>query len=87
MTATQAGPTGRLAHLLAAIRREGGEWTTLRVIRLYQQANLGPRNAQIAHMRSVARGDLRDLRAWGWIRQHDVSRRRYFTLNSRKDSA
>lgn len=83
-TTTTAGPTGRVAHLLAAVRREGGEWTTARVMRLYQQANLGPHNARIAHMRSIARGDLRDLRAWGWLRQHDVDRRRFFTLNSRK---
>jgi hypothetical protein len=83
-TTTQAGPTGRLALLLTAIRDEGGEWTTVRVMRLYQQ--LGPRDARIAHMRSVARGDLRVLRAQGWLKQHDPSRRRFFTLNTRKDS-
>lgn len=84
-TTTQAGPTGRLALLLTAIRREGGDWTTKRVQDFYRTNPLPASNAPNGRLRHIARGDLRDLTAWGWLVQRDVKGRRFFTLSSRKD--
>jgi hypothetical protein len=81
----QATPTGRVANLLTAIRQQRGEWTTKRVLALYRRLSLTPRDAHRACQRSVARGDLRDLAAWGWLVQHDEPNRLFYTLNSRKD--
>jgi hypothetical protein len=38
-------------------------------------------------MRAIARGDLRDLAAWGWLHLHDQPSNRHYTLNTRKDTA
>lgn len=84
MTKT-TGPTGRLALLLTAIRREGGDWTTKRAQDFYRATPLPASNAPDGRLRHIARGDLRDLTVWGWLTQHDVQGRRFFTLNSRKD--
>lgn len=80
-TTTQAGPTGRLALLLAAIRRQGGRWTTARTARFYK----GFVDVPETRRRAVARGDLRDLHAWGWLDLNDAPDYRHYTLNSRKD--
>jgi hypothetical protein len=53
-----SGPTGRLALLLAVIRREGGEWTTKRVQDFYRRTPLPARNALDGRLRHIARGDL-----------------------------
>lgn len=37
-------------------------------------------------VRAVARGDLRDLAAWGFLTLHDEPSNRHYTLNSRKDA-
>jgi hypothetical protein len=79
------GPTGRPAALLEAIRTQRGEWTTKRVLALYRRLSLAPGDMRHAHLRSVARGDLRDLAAWGWLVRHDEPSRLHYTLNSRKD--
>lgn len=84
-TAVQAEPTGRLAHLLAAIRTQRGEWTTKRVLALYRRLRLSPRDMRYAHLRSVARADLRDLAAWGHLVKHDEPNHLHYTLNTRKD--
>jgi hypothetical protein len=86
-TAPAAGPTGRLAALLAAIRQQGGEWTTKRALACYRQARLTPVDMRHAHLRSVARGDLRDLCAWGWLIQHDEPNHLHYTLNTRRGDA
>lgn len=85
-TTTDAGPTGRVAHLLNAIRTQRGEWTTKRVLTLYRRLSLGPRDAGYARQRSAARGDLRDLCAWGYLVCHDEPGRLHYTLNTRKDA-
>jgi hypothetical protein len=80
-----SGPTGRLALLLAVIRREGGEWTTKRVQDFYRRTPLPARNAPDGRLRHIARGDLRDLHTWGHLVLHETTGRRYYTLNTRKD--
>lgn len=80
-----AGPTGRLAHLLHAIHAQRGEWTTKRVLALYRRLRLEPDGMRHTHLRSVARGDLRDLCAWGHLVCHDEPNRLHYTLNTRKD--
>jgi hypothetical protein len=79
------GPTGRLAQLLDAIRIHRGEWTTKRVQDLYRQSPLSPPNAPGGRLRHVARGDLRDLHAWGHLVLHEDKGRRFYTLATRKD--
>lgn len=79
---TDAGPTGRLAILLAAIRRQGGRWNTVRTARFYKGF---VSDVPEARRRAVARGDLRDLHAWGWLALHDEPSNRHYTLNTRKD--
>lgn len=84
-SAPAAGPTGRLAHLLTAIREQRGEWTTKRVLALYRRLNLGPTGARYAHLRSVARHDLRDLCTWGYLVRSNDPNRLFYTLNQQKD--
>jgi hypothetical protein len=85
-TATPAEPTGRVAQLLEAIRTHRGEWTTKRVQDLYRLSPLAPPNAPDGRLRHVARGDLRDLSAWGHLVLHEESGRRFYTLKCRKDA-
>jgi alpha-D-ribose 1-methylphosphonate 5-triphosphate synthase subunit PhnI len=85
-TATPAEPTGRVAQLLEAIRTHRGEWTTKRVQDLYRLSPLAPPNAPDGRLRHVARGDLRDLCAWGHLVLHEESGRRFYTLKFRKDA-
>ena len=80
-----AGPTGRLSHLLAAIRTQRGEWTTKRALALYRRISLQPDGMSYAHLRSVARGDLRDLARMGHLVQGAEPNRLFYTLNTRKD--
>ena len=81
-TTVQAGPTGRLAVLLNAIREQRGRWNAIRALRLYRHLNV---NVPPAQLRAIARGDLRDLAAWGWLQLHDQPSNPFYTLNSRKD--
>lgn len=83
--APASGPTGRLALLLAAIRREGGEWTTKRVQDFYRRTPLPAHNAPDGRLRHIARGDLRDLHVWGHLVLHEGNARRFYTLATRKD--
>jgi len=78
-TAPAAGPTGRAAQLLAEIRRQRGRWNATRTVRLYRRITDLPDT----RLRAVARGDLRDLAAWGHLALHDQPSNRYYTL--RKD--
>ena len=82
--APAAGPTGRAAELLTAIRRQGGRWGTTRAVRLYRRLTI---TAAIADtkLRQVAQGDLRDLHAWGYLTLHDEPSSRHYTLATRKD--
>lgn len=82
MTTTLAEPTGRLAGLLNEIRRQRGRWTAIRVIRLYRELGV---DVPPARIRVIARGDLRDLAAWGWLQLHDEPSNRFYTINTRKD--
>ncbi|MBE4735768.1 hypothetical protein [Streptomyces caniscabiei] len=85
-TAPTAGLTGRLADLLATIRRQRGRWNSTRVVRLYRRLDsaVGLPDTKV---RAVARGDLRDLAAWGFLALHDEPNNRHYTLISRKDHA
>jgi hypothetical protein len=79
------GPTGRVAQLLDAIRTHRGRWTVTRTTHLYRAL---PSTAAIptSKRRVIARGDLRDLHAWGHLDQHDPDDApRYYTLKTRKD--
>lgn len=84
--APAAGPTGRLAHLLAAIRTQRGEWTTKRVLALYRRLRLEPDGMRYTHLRSVARSDLRDLARMGHLVQHGEPNNLRHTLNTQKDT-
>lgn len=88
-TAADATPqlVGRVAQLLDAIRTHRGEWTTKRVQDLYRGTPLAPPQPPAGRFREVARGDLRDLCAWGHLVMHDEKNRRYFTLATRNGSA
>lgn len=83
--APAAGPTGRLAYLLDTIRAQGGRWTTSRAFRAYRH-HPALTGMPLGQIRAVARGDLRDLAAWGWLVAHDDTGRREYTLNPRKDA-
>ncbi|MFF9124394.1 hypothetical protein ACF09J_13970 [Streptomyces sp. NPDC014889] len=82
--ATPTGPTGRVGRLLDAIRTGRGRWTTTRAAQFYRDARLGPPGATWTRIRTVARGDLRDLAAWGHLLRHEEPGRQYFTLKTRK---
>lgn len=79
-----SGPTGRLALLLAEIRRVRGPWNGARVVRLYRRPNV-PVDLPDTKVRAVARGDLRDLAAFGYLALRGEQNSRFYTLNSRKD--
>ena len=82
--APAAGLTGRLADLLDTIRRQPGRWSATRVVRLYRRLDTAV-DIPDTKVRAVARGDLRDLAAWGYLVLHDEPSNRYYTPNSRKD--
>lgn len=82
-TTATTGPTGRTAQLLAEIRRQRGRWNATRTVRLYRRITDLPDT----RIRAVARGDLRDLAAWGWLQLHDQPSNRFYTLTTRKDHA
>ncbi|MEV8354659.1 hypothetical protein ACFVTT_35450 [Streptomyces niveus] len=72
----------RLDTLLHQIRRDGGEWTTRRVQKLYRAG------AAAAPLRATARKDLHALNAMGFLILHDEDPgRRFYTLNPAKDKA
>ena len=83
-TAPAAGLTGRLAALLTVIRRQHGRWNATRVVRYYRRLDT-PMDLPDTRVRAVARGDLRDLAALGWLVLHDEPSNRHYTLNTRKD--
>jgi hypothetical protein len=68
--ATTQRPTGRLERLLTEIEKHGGRWDTDRAARFYRDRNIAPPGARWQRTRAVARGDLRDLAAWGWLTAH-----------------
>lgn len=84
-TATPTGPTGRVAQLLDAIRTTRGRWTTTRAAQFYRDNRIEPPGAQWSRTRTVARGDLRDLAAWGHLLRQEEPGRQYYTLTTRKD--
>lgn len=83
-TATPGQPTGRVAQLLDAIRTRPGTWTTTKAFEVYR---LLPAHAgmPLGQIRSFARGDLRDLAAWGHLTVSEASGRREYRLTTRKD--
>jgi hypothetical protein len=83
--AATPGPTGRVAQLLDAIRTRRGRWNTNRAAQLYRDSHIEPPDAQWSRTRTVARGDLRDLHAWGHLVLHDEPSNRHYTLSFRKD--
>jgi hypothetical protein len=83
-TVPAAGPSGRVGELLDAIRRQRGRWNATRTVRLYRRPD-STAGIPDTKVRAVARGDLRDLAAWGYLVLHDEPSNRYYTLNSRKD--
>jgi hypothetical protein len=83
-TTTVSGLTGRLADLLTTIRRQRGRWNATRVVRLYRRLDTTA-GIPDTKVRAVARGDLRDLAAWGYLALHDEPSNRHYTLNHRKD--
>ena len=82
--APAAGPSGRVGELLAAIRRHRGRWNATRTVRFYRRLDSAA-SIPDTKVRAVARGDLRDLAAWGYLALHDEPSNRHYTLNSRKD--
>lgn len=84
--APAAGLTGRLADLYATIRRQRGRWNATRTVRLYRRLDSAV-DLPDTKVRAVARGDLRDLHAWGHLVLHDEPSNRHYTLNTRKDLA
>lgn len=68
-----SGPAARQAMLLAVIAEWSGEWTTVRVHRLYRALGIAPKIG-------TARGDLKALAGRGALALHDGSGRRFFTL-------
>lgn len=82
--APAAGPTGRLAELLTEIRKRRGRWNTNRAARFYRDHGIAPPGAQWSRTRTVARGDLRDLHAWGYLVLRDEPNNKHYTLNTRK---
>jgi hypothetical protein len=81
-TAPAAGLTGRLAALLTVIRTQRGRWNATRVVRYYRRLDT-PVDLPDTRVRAVARGDLRDLAALGWLVLHDEPSNRHYTLNNR----
>lgn len=79
------GPTGRVGQLLDAIRTRRGRWTTQQVARFYRDNVRSLDGMPFGQVRTVARGDLRDLAAWGHLVRHEEPGRQYFTLKTRKD--
>ncbi|MEU9597185.1 hypothetical protein AB0E06_10270 [Streptomyces sp. NPDC048109] len=86
---TAVGPTGRVGQLLDAIRTARGEWPVHRAVAFYRENVPALRSMPHRHLRTVARGDLRDLTAWGHLDRHDdpENARRFYTLKTRKDGA
>lgn len=84
-TAPAAGLTGRLADLYAAIRRQRGRWNATRTVRLYRRLD-STADLPATAVRAVARGDLRDLAAWGFLTLHDEPSNRHYTLNTRSST-
>lgn len=83
MTATTARPrpTGRLAQLLDAMAADGGRWTTNWALRFYRSNAHSMAAMTHAQVRAIARGDLRDLAAWGWLTAHNERGYLEYTLN------
>lgn len=81
--APAAGLTGRLADLLHEIRRQRGRWNVTRTVRLYRRLD-STAGLPATKVRAVARGDLRDLAAWGFLQLHDEPSNRHYTLATRK---
>lgn len=67
-------PKGRRARLLAAIRRQGGEWNTSRVQALYRAHDWAP-------YRATARDDLAILSRLGHLVMRGENNGRFYTLN------
>ncbi|MGK5731399.1 hypothetical protein [Streptomyces sp. URMC 124] len=70
-----SGPVARQAMLLAVIAEWSGEWTTIRVHRLYRVLGIAPKVG-------TARGDLKALADRGALVLHDACGRRFFTLRA-----
>ncbi|MFE6488805.1 hypothetical protein ACFVGN_38555 [Streptomyces sp. NPDC057757] len=83
--AVTPGPAGRVGQLLDAIRTHGGPWTTSRVFRFYRDNVRSLDAMPPGRLRTVARGDLRDLTTWGHLIASDASGRREYFLKTRKD--
>lgn len=79
------GPTGRVKQLLDAIRTARGTWTTSRAFQFYRDNFRATDGLPLGQIRTVARGDLRDLAAWGHLTVSDTSGRREYRLATRKD--
>ena len=75
-------PTGRVGLLLDAITRRRGRWTTTTAMRWYRNNVPDLDGMPPARLRYVARGDLRDLAAWGHLVLHEEPGRIYFKLKN-----
>lgn len=83
--ATPAGSTGRVLQLLDAIRTAQGVWTTARAFHFYRDNVRSLDGIWKTQLRTTARGDLRDLAAWGHLTVSETFGRREYRLNTRKD--
>lgn len=81
------GPTGRVGQLLDAIRTARGRWTTVTAFRFYRECVRSTDGIPNTQLRAVARGDLRDLAAWGHLLRHEEPGRQYYTLKTRNGGA
>jgi hypothetical protein len=79
---TLARPTGRLAQLLDAMAASGESWTSGQVHRFYRRHVRSLASLPAQKVREVARGDLRDLAAWGHLTAHGPDNNRSYSLTT-----
>jgi len=61
---------------------DGGSWTTNKALRFYRAHVRSLAGMSHGQVRAVARGDLRDLAAWGWLTTHNETGHHKYSLNS-----
>lgn len=61
---------------------DGDRWTTNKALRFYRGHVRSLAGASHGKVRAIARGDLRDLAAWGWLTAHDVASHSEYSLNT-----
>ena len=81
-TIRRARPTGRLAQLLDAMATDSGPWSISRTFTFYRAHVRSLADMPHGKVRAVARGDLRDLAAWGWLTAHGDDNHSSYSLTT-----